>query len=108
MLYLNGVYDANGYFWPVKPPTRKNLDMITHTIAKWVARYLEKSGYLVRDAEHDYLDLLPDEEDVMNSIIGASITYRLAIGANAGKKCDRHGHCLAGESPAITLRGGNM
>jgi hypothetical protein len=24
------------------------------------------------------------------------------------EKCDRHGHELAGESPAITLKGGNM
>jgi len=25
MLYLNSVYDANGYFWPVKPPTPGDL-----------------------------------------------------------------------------------
>jgi len=86
MLYLNGVYDAKGYFWPVKPPTREELDSITHTIATRVARYLEKAGYLVRDPEHEYLDLMPDEDDVMNAIVGASITYRLAFGPNAGKK----------------------
>jgi len=86
MLYLNGVYDAKGYFWPVKPPTREDLDVITHTIARRVARHLEKAGYLVRDPEHEYLDLLPDEDDAMNAIVGASITYRLAFGPNAGKK----------------------
>jgi hypothetical protein len=86
MLYLNGVYDAKGYFWPVKPPTREDMDVITHTIATRVSRYLEKAGYLVRDEEPGYLDLVPDEADAMNGIVGASITYRLAFGQNAGKK----------------------
>ena len=63
MLYLNGVYDAKGYFWPVKPPTCEDLDVIAHTIARRVSRFLEKAGYLVRDAESEYLDLMQDEED---------------------------------------------
>jgi hypothetical protein len=54
MLYPNGVYDTNVYFWPVKPPTP------------------------------EYLDFVPDEEDAMRGIIGASITYRLVFGPNAG------------------------
>ena len=86
MLYLNGIYDANGYFWPVKPPTPEDLDTITYTIAKRVSRYLEREGYLYRDAESEYLDLVPDEEDAMHGIIGASIAYRLAFGPNQGKK----------------------
>ena len=84
--YLNGVYDANGYFWPVKPPTPGDLDEITHKIAKRVSRYLERARHLYRDAESEYLDLMPDEEDAMHGIIGASITYRLAFGPNAGSK----------------------
>lgn len=86
MLYLGGVYDSKGYFWPVKPPTREDLDYITHTIAKRVSRYLEQSEYLYRDAESEYLDLVPEEDDAMHGIISASITYRLAFGPNAGKK----------------------
>ena len=46
MLYLNGVYDTKGYFWPVKPPTCEGLDVIGHTIARRVSRFLEKAGYL--------------------------------------------------------------
>ena len=84
MLYLNGVYDANGYFWPVKPPTPGDLDEITYKIARRVSRYLERAGYLYRNAASEYLDLVPDEEDAMHGIIGASITYRLAFGPNAG------------------------
>jgi hypothetical protein len=86
MLYLNGVYDANGYFWPVKPPTPEDLDKLTHTIAKRVSRYLERAGYLYRDAESEYLDLMPEKDDALHSIIGASVTYRLAFGPNAGRK----------------------
>jgi hypothetical protein len=29
---------------------------------------------------------VPEEDDAMHSIIGASMTYRLAFGPNAGKK----------------------
>ncbi len=86
MLYLNGIYDANGYFWPVKPPTCDDLDVIAHAIARRVSRFLEKAGYLVRDAESEHLDLIQDEEDAMGAIVGASITYRLAFGPNAGRK----------------------
>jgi hypothetical protein len=86
MLYLNGVYDHKGYFWPVKPPMPLDLDEITHKIAKRVSQYLERAGYLYRDSESEYLDLLAEEEDAMHSIIGASVTYRLAFGLNAGTK----------------------
>ena len=94
MLYLNGVYDPNGYFWPVKPPTPEDLDTITHTIARRVSRYLEQAGYLYRDAESEYLDLVPDEEDAMHGIIGASVAYRLAFGPNAGRKALTLQECL--------------
>ena len=47
-------------------------------IAKRVSRFLEKEGYLVRDAETEYLDIIQDEDDAMGAIVGASITYRLA------------------------------
>jgi hypothetical protein len=54
------------------------------------ARFLEKAGYLVRDAESEYLDLIQDEDDAMGAIVGASTdasdrTYRLAYGPNAGR-----------------------
>ena len=55
-----------------------------HTIGKRVARRLEQGGFLVRDAEHDYLDFEPAE--ALDQLIGASIHYRIAIGPNAGKK----------------------
>ena len=33
-----------------------------------------------------YLDLQPDDDDAMATIVGASISYRLAFGPNAGRK----------------------
>ena len=69
----------------VKPPAFEGLDVIAHTIAKRVSRFLEKAGYLVRDAESEYLDLM-QEDAAMGLIVGASITYRLAFGPNAGRK----------------------
>jgi len=42
----------------------------------------EKAGYLVRDAESEYLDLIQDEEDAMGAIVGASITYDLSPGVS--------------------------
>jgi hypothetical protein len=43
-------------------------------------------AYLVRDADSEYLDLAQGEGDAMGAIIGASITYRLTFGPNAGRK----------------------
>lgn len=74
MLYLNGTYDEDGYFWPVKPPTPENLDAVTFTIAKSVSRYLKRPGHLYRDAESE-LDLVPDEECAMP----VSLALRLSI-----------------------------
>ena len=45
----------------VKPPSCEGLDVIAHTIAKRVSRFLEKAGYLVRDAESEYLDLMQED-----------------------------------------------
>ena len=52
-------------FYPVKSPTSQDLEKVAQKIAERLSRYLEKAGYLVRDAEADYLDLYTDEEDAM-------------------------------------------
>ena len=68
----------------MKPPTKEDVDTITHMIAKRVSRFLEREGYLYRDAESEYLDLMHEEDDALQGIVSASITYRLAFGLNAG------------------------
>ena len=50
MLYLDGVYNKHAVFYPAKPLTAQDLDKVTQKIAERVSRYLEKAGYLVRDA----------------------------------------------------------
>ncbi len=39
----------------VKAPTSEDLTQLTHTIAQRIARYLERQGLLVRDADNSYL-----------------------------------------------------
>ena len=80
LVYIDGVFDRQGHFHLLKGPTPGDLDSITHQIAQRVSRYLEKAGYLVRDAESAYLDLQTDNDDAMVNIVGASISYRLAFG----------------------------
>ena len=53
ILAVDGAFNKHGAFYPVKPPSTEHLDALTHTIALRVARYLERVGYLVRDAESD-------------------------------------------------------
>ena len=86
MLYVDGAFDQRAVFYPVKPLAKQGFDAITHKIAQRVSRYLEQAGYLVRDAESAYLDLQADDDDAMATIVGASISYRLAFGPNAGRK----------------------
>lgn len=69
MLLANLRINKRAVFYPVKPPTKQDLDIVTHKIAQRVARYLEQAGYLVRDAESDYLDLQTDDDDAMPTLI---------------------------------------
>jgi hypothetical protein len=56
------------------------------TIARRVGRYLERQGLLERDAENNYLTRDAVSEDPMNQLLGHSITYRIAVGPQAGRK----------------------
>ncbi|MFT5210799.1 MAG: thioesterase domain-containing protein [Flavobacterium sp.] len=51
MLYLDGVYDKQSVFYPVKSPTYQDIESIIQKIAERVSRYLEKAGYLIRDID---------------------------------------------------------
>jgi hypothetical protein len=51
MLYLEGVYDKQGVFYPVKSPTYQDIESITQKISERVSRFLEKAGYLIRDVD---------------------------------------------------------
>ena len=40
LVYIDGVFDRQGHFHPLKGPTPGDLDSITHQIAQRVSRYL--------------------------------------------------------------------
>jgi hypothetical protein len=56
------------------------------TIARRFGRYLDRQGLLERDAENSYLTTDAVLEDPMGQLLGHSITYRIAVGPQAGRK----------------------
>ena len=70
------------------PPTFKELNELVARISERVARYLERQGWLSRDEQSDHLNLAMDDEGgaTLQQLQGHSITYRIAIGPQAGRK----------------------
>jgi hypothetical protein len=94
MLFLDGVYidfryGANPSFRWVKAPTIDEITQLTQTIARRVGRYLERQGLLERDTGNIFLTqdaaFAPDE-NASNHLLGSSITYRIALGSQQGRK----------------------
>jgi len=93
MLFLDGVYSGPGgsakrFRW-VKAPTSDELTQLTHTIAQRIGRCLERQGLLVRDADDSYLTAHAADsadDDPMHHLLGHSITYRIAVGPQQGRK----------------------
>ena len=83
---------------------------LTHTIAHRLARYLERQGLLERDAEHSHLVLEDADEGPMDQLRGHSITYRIAVGPQQGRKVftlqTLPDECDADES--LATRAGNI
>ena len=91
MLFLDGVYvtgtkGANAHFHRVDEPSSAELTQVVHKIAHRVSRYLERQGWLERDAENDYLALETADDDPLSVLRGHSISYRIALGPQAGRK----------------------
>ncbi|MCP4494354.1 MAG: IS91 family transposase, partial [Gammaproteobacteria bacterium] len=90
MLFLDGVYAKNKYgkeiFQRTNTPTQEELAKLVHTISHRVARYLERQGVLERDEENSYLQLDGIDEDPMQQLIGCSVSYRIAVGPQQGRK----------------------
>jgi len=90
MLFLDGAYaeQAEGKlrFHPVKAPTQAELARLTNTLAHRIGLYLERQGLLERDAENSYLTGEYFESGPLVQLQGASITYRVAVGPQQGRK----------------------
>ena len=88
LLVLDGAYIRGNdrlEFRRVPPPTRAELDALLATITRRVGRHLQRRGWLTRDAERSHLNL-DREETVLDSLLGHSITSRIALGPRAGQK----------------------
>jgi ribosomal protein S27E len=90
MLFLDGVYaeraDGALRFRWVKAPTKAELTRLGQTVALRIGRYLERQGWLMRDAENSYLAGDEVEAGPMAQLLGSSITYRIAVGPQQGRK----------------------
>ncbi len=88
LLALDGVYvrvKDRLEFRRVPPPRKAELDELLATITRRVGRHLQRRGWLTRDAQSSQLNL--DREDTaLDSLLGHSITYRIALGPRAGQK----------------------
>jgi len=96
MLFLDGVYidprlslSNDASFRRVKAPACEELSKLTHTIAHRVGRYLERQGLLERDTGNYYLTpeaVHASDQDPSNHLLGSSISYRIAVGPQKGRK----------------------
>jgi hypothetical protein len=105
LLVLDGVYKptaAGPRFLRVAPPTPAELEALLGRIVQRIARHLEGRGVLVRDVENSYLDSAPGEDCALEGLLGHSITYRIAVGPNEGRKA----FTLQTLAPALTVPAG--
>ena len=91
VLFLDGVYvhrdNRPPRFQRVKAPNKDELEDVVQLISQRVGRSLERQGLLEQDTESAWADLDPAEDtDAMPQILGSSITYRIAVGPQQGRK----------------------
>jgi len=90
MLFMDGVYTKNKQgkttFQRTKAPVQHELAKLVHTISHRVAGFLERQGVLERDEAYSYLQLEGMDEDPMQQLIGCSVSYRIAVGPQQGRK----------------------
>jgi hypothetical protein len=90
MLFLDGVYTETKYgktrFQRANATDQQELVVLVHTISHRVAGYLEREGILERDEENSYLHLEEGDEDPMQQVLGCSVSYRIAVGPQQGRK----------------------
>ena len=91
ILFLDGVYvyrgDRSPRFQRLKAPVKDELEDLVQLISQRVGRCLERQGLLEQDTESAWLELDPtDEADAMPHILDSSVSYRIAVGPQQGRK----------------------
>jgi hypothetical protein len=71
---------------PILPPTTAQLTHLADTIAHRVCRHLARRGWLEGEEESVFLTDSAGGDDGMDALRVSSITYRIANGAQAGRK----------------------
>ena len=66
--------------------TTAELNQLLNNITEKIVSYLEKSGFLEKDAEQPYLNLAEEDDTGMKHLQGSAITYRIATGPLQGQK----------------------
>ena len=91
ILFLDGVYEIDsddmvGEFHAIEAPKAIEMNRLLQRISERIAKFLEREGKLERDTEEGSLILDGFDDDVINHLQGSSITYRIAVGSQKGKK----------------------
>jgi ribosomal protein S27E len=90
MLLLDGVYAADRQgrprFVSVPSPTPVELTALLERIVARVGHHLERRGLLERAEEQAWLSGEEGEAGPLDGLLGASITYRIAVGPQRGEK----------------------
>ncbi len=91
ILFLDGVYVCRDNrpprFQRLKAPAKSELEELVQLISQRVGRCLERQGLLEQDADNAWLDLDPAEDtDAMPHLLGSSVSYRIAVGPQQGRK----------------------
>ena len=74
-------------FQRVKAPDKSELEDLVQLVSQRVGRCLERQGLLEQDAANAWLVLDPAEDnDAMPQILGSSVSYRIAVGPQQGRK----------------------
>lgn len=89
MLFREGVIttkQGKAKFNRVKAPTHSDMEHLVHTVSHRIAAYLDRQGLIQRDKDNSFLDLPMDDEDSLLPWQAASVSYRIAVGPDTGKK----------------------
>ena len=79
--------DRPPHFQRVKAPAKSELEELVQLISQRVGRCLEHQGLLEQDTESAWLKLEPaDDTDAMPHLLGSSVSYRIAVGPQQGRK----------------------
>ena len=99
----------------VTAPTSADLIRLSRALARRIGRCLERQGLLERDAENSHLAGDELEDGAMEQLLGSSITYRIAVGSQQGRKvftlqalpgCDEPFDSVVGKVAGSSLHAG--